>query len=154
IEFGRMKLAEFNRELDKLQEHAPVLDLSAFSPIFRTVAGEIDNITKSLNELQQKALDDTPWKKLEDGLNALGIKGAAYYEHQVDVAQKAYDDILNSGLATDDELEIAAAKLAEAQARYALSVGEITRAVYDDIMKTVENTLSKVDASHKASTEH
>lgn len=145
IQLAAKHMEEFNRDLEKMEKDAPLLDLSPYSPIFLETAKDIDVITKSLNEMQQKMLDTSPEGKLAEALNTLGIKGKSYYEHQVDIAQQAYDAILESG--TDDYslLDRAAAELALRQARYALQAKEISIDAYDAIVKAVKKDLDELD---------
>lgn len=153
IDLARQHLAQFNAEFEKLGDKTPINDLSNASPIFLQVAKDLKVVTDQLDQLQQKALDDTPWKMLQDGLTAVGVTSSHAFEEAVTKMQDGYDELLKSGLATDNELQIAAANLALAQAKYALSVGDVTRQVYDQMVADIQADLDQIDANHLASTQ-
>jgi hypothetical protein len=109
------------------------------------------DLAQATTEAAQAALDTSPYAKLEAALESLGIKGQQYYKDLADKADAAYQVVLDSGVATYEELAQAALTAAAAEIRAALEVGTITRDEADKTLKQIQDDLDKLDASHAGS---
>src|SRR5262249_36334172 len=138
---------EFGKWLDVTK--APMMDFWKIADDGKEV---MNGIADAIENTKIKAIEAREgYKLLEDGLATLGIKGKQYYAEQVDIAQDAYDKILNSGLATDNELQQAAAILAQKQAEYALFAKEITVEQYREIVDQVNTDLQELEGNETES---
>jgi hypothetical protein len=115
------------------------------------IAPLMGEITKAIDETAQSALDTDPYAKLEEALDALGIKGQQYYKDLAEKADAAYQVVRDSGLATYQELSQAALTAAAAEIRAALEVGDITRDEADRTLKQIQDDLNTLDASSAGS---
>lgn len=117
------------------------------------IAPLMDEVAQSITAAKQAAIDTDPYAKLEQALDALGIKGQQYYKDLAETADAAYQAVLDSGVATYEELAQASLKAVQAEIQYALELGEITRADADKTLAQIQHDLDQLDSSHQKSTQ-
>ncbi len=116
------------------------------------VAPLMDDIAKSITAAKQAALDTDPYAMLAKALEELGIKSTAHYEKEAAEAEKSYQIVLDSGVATYEELAQAALVSVQKQIMLEMELGEITRKEGDKTLKQIQDDLDKLDVSHERST--
>ncbi len=116
------------------------------------IAPLMDQVADSITASAQAALNTDPYAKLEAALDALGIKGQQYYKNLAGQADEAYQVVLDSGVATYEELAQAALIAVQKEIQYALELGEITREDADKTLAQVQHDLDQLDSSHEKST--
>lgn len=138
-------LGDFKLGIDKLV--VSMVD-AVFPP--KKLSETMDELAAAMLKAQQAALDLSPYKALEDGMKELGLTSSFEYQKMADNAVASFDKILKSGLATDDDLAIAALTTAQIEIDADLHAGRIRREDYAITSAQIQADLAKLTGAHVA----
>jgi hypothetical protein len=118
--------------------------------IFEALAPTIDKCDKLLKEMgidtaksAQEALAASPFGKLADSAQYFGITTAHAYDTAAKTAEAKFDQMLQSGIATNRELAIAALKMGQAEIDADLAAGKISDAYHNKVRAQMDADLAK-----------
>lgn len=146
LDYMNRQLSEAKVAFEKLPEPVASLD-----PILKAAADDMKILGDNTQAAAQRALDTSPYAKLEAALKALGITSVAEYGRIADEAQKNYEIVANSAGVAYSDVERASLKALEAQIEYSYQLGETTKAQYDDMVKYIKGKLDELDGDTKKS---
>ena len=107
--------------------------------------GFMADLDKQIQATQQTAMDTTAWGAMQTAMHDLGLKSSIDLANLAASSAADYQVILNSGVATAEDVEKAWVKSATDRANADLASGKITQGQYDQIIKNLGTVKTTTD---------
>ena len=107
--------------------------------------GFMADLDKQIHATQQTAMDTTAWGAMQTAMHDLGLKSSIDLANLAASSAADYQVILNSGVATAEDVEKAWVKSATDRANADLASGKITQGQYDQIIKNLGTVKTTTD---------